>query len=93
SRATIYSTIGLLLDANLVIKHQFGQKHTSYEKAYNCKKHDHLICTKCGKVIEFCDSRVDEIQEEISRKNDFAVTHHSLYFYGLCSDCRKQSDE
>ncbi len=93
SRATIYSTINLLLDANLVIKHQFGQKHTLYEKAYNCKEHDHLICTKCGKVIEFCDPSIDEIQREISRKNDFVVSYHSLYFYGLCSECSKKIDK
>ncbi|MFP4444789.1 MAG: AMP-binding protein [Desulfosudaceae bacterium] len=66
---------------------------SSYEKAYDCKEHDHLICTKCGKVIEFCDTRVNEIQDEISRKNDFAVSYHSLYFYGLCSDCRKEADK
>jgi Fur family ferric uptake transcriptional regulator len=93
SRATLYNTIDLLLEARLVIKHQFGQNISSYEKAYDCKEHDHLICTRCGKVIEFCDTRVNEIQDEISRKNDFAVSYHSLYFYGLCSDCRKKIDK
>ncbi|MEA1873831.1 MAG: transcriptional repressor [Bacteroidota bacterium] len=90
SRATLYNTIDLLLESRLVIKHQFGQNISSYEKAYDCKEHDHLICTKCGKVIEFCDTRVNEIQSEISLRNDFDVSYHSLYFYGLCSDCKKK---
>lgn len=89
SRATLYNTMDLLLESRLVIKHQFGQNISTYEKAYDCKEHDHLICTKCGKVIEFCDTRVNEIQNEISMKNDFDVSYHSLYFYGLCSDCKK----
>lgn len=88
SRATLYNTIDLLLESRLVIKHQFGQNISTYEKAFQCKEHDHLICTKCGKVIEFCDGRIGEIQNEISEKNDFDVSYHSLYFYGLCSDCK-----
>lgn len=90
SRATLYNTIDLLLEAKLVKKHQFGQNISTYEKAYECKEHDHLICTKCGSVIEFCDPRIKEIESDICRINDFEVSHHSLYFYGLCSACRNK---
>jgi Fur family transcriptional regulator, ferric uptake regulator len=87
SRATLYNTIELLLDCGLVIKHQFGKNIAQFEKAYECKQHDHLICTRCGKVIEFCDPRVQEIKNTAGRSINFRISHHSLYFYGTCDDC------
>ncbi len=87
SRATLYNTIELLLDCGLVVKHQFGKNIAQFEKAYECKQHDHLICTRCGKVIEFCDPRVQEIKNTAGKTLNFKISHHSLYFYGTCNDC------
>jgi Fur family transcriptional regulator, ferric uptake regulator len=87
SRATLYNTIELLLDCSLVVKHQFGKNIAQFEKAYECKQHDHLICTRCGKVIEFCDPRVQEIKNTAGKTMNFKISHHSLYFYGTCIDC------
>ncbi len=87
SRATLYNTIELLLDCKLVIKHQFGKNIAQFEKAYDSNKHDHLICTKCGKIIEFCDTRLDDVRNNVSADMKFKVSHHSLYIYGVCSDC------
>lgn len=89
SRATLYNNIDILLDAGLVLKHQFGKNMSIYEKNYACAQHDHLICTGCGKVIEFCDPRIIEIEKTISVSSNFDITNHSLYFYGVCSDCKK----
>jgi Fur family transcriptional regulator, ferric uptake regulator len=69
SRATLYNTIELLLDCNLVIKHQCGQ-------------HDHLIDIETGKVIEFCDPRIHEIINTASELHTFTPLYHSLYIYG-----------
>lgn len=88
SRATLYNTIELLLECNLVIKHQFGKNIAQFEKAYNSVEHDHLICTKCGKVVEFSDSRINDIQEKVASENNFDVSYHGFYLYGLCEDCR-----
>jgi len=90
SRATLYNTIELLLNCGLVIKHQFGKNIAQFEKAYACKQHDHLICTSCGKVHEFCDPRIKEIRETAAEIISFEVTHHSLYFYGLCAECQEK---
>lgn len=87
SRATLYNTIDILLDANLVIKHQFGKNISQFEKAYNCSKHEHFICTKCGSVTEFSDARLLEIKETVSKNNNFLVMNHSLYLYGICNLC------
>ncbi|RPH30987.1 MAG: transcriptional repressor [Bacteroidales bacterium] len=90
SRATLYNTIELLLDCGLVVKHQFGKNIAQFEKAYECKQHDHLICTHCGKVIEFCDPRIQEIKNTAGKTMNFKISHHSLYFYGTCLDCTNE---
>ncbi|MRT91812.1 Fur family transcriptional regulator [Ancylomarina sp. 16SWW S1-10-2] len=90
SRATLYNTIDILLDCKLVIKHQFGKNIAQFEKAYDSNKHDHLICTKCGKIIEFCDTRLEDVRKNVSNNMDFLVSHHSLYIYGICPECRKK---
>ncbi|MCF8226522.1 MAG: transcriptional repressor [Bacteroidales bacterium] len=82
SRATLYNTIELLLDCNLVVKHQFGKNIAQFEKAYQCMQHDHLIDLETGNVIEFCDPRIDEIIKTACDLNNFHPSHHSLYIYG-----------
>ena len=86
SRATLYNTIELLLDSNLVRKHQFGKSHAQFEKSYSNKQHDHLICTNCDKVIEFCDPRLQGIMSFIEENMNFKISRHSLNLYGRCID-------
>lgn len=88
SRATLYNTIDLLQNCNLVLKHQFGKNVAQYEKSYKFKQHDHLICTECGKVLEFCDPRLQEIQNSIENLMSFNISHRSFVFYGTCKECR-----
>ncbi len=90
SRATLYNTIEILSDCYLIKKHLFNEKTVLYEKAYKTGQHDHLICKVCGKIIEFFDPGLHELQKEIAALNDFKVTHHELYIYGVCSDCAKK---
>jgi Fur family ferric uptake transcriptional regulator len=82
SRATLYNTIELLLDCNLVVKHQFGKNIAQFERAFQCAQHDHLIDTETGKVIEFCDPRIQEIIRTASNMHGFTPMYHSLYIYG-----------
>jgi len=90
SRATIYNTIDLLLDSNLVTKHQFEKNLTQFERSFKYKQHDHMVCDKCGKIIEFCDPRIQNIQTTISKLMNFKVNYHSLYFHGTCEDCQEK---
>ena len=87
SRATLYNTIILLLNANLVIKHQFGTS-SQYEKCYNRETHHHLICTQCGKVTEFVNEELQHVIEH-TRVGRFNMSHYSLYMYGICSRCER----
>ena len=82
SRATLYNTIELLLAANLVRKHQFGNNIAQYEKSHGSKQHDHIIITNTGEVIEFCDPRIQTIKQTIEDLFGVDVHSHSLYFYG-----------
>jgi Fur family ferric uptake transcriptional regulator len=84
SRATVYNTLQLLIDCDLVIKHQFGQNMAQFEKSYGFKQHDHLICIDCGRVLEFCDPRLQQIQSMMGDILGFKITHHSLNLYGAC---------
>lgn len=84
SRATVYNTLDLLLDCDLVRKHQFTGNLAQYEKSFGNKQHDHLICMDCGKVIEFCDPRIHHIQTGVADLLNFEVMNHSFILYGNC---------
>lgn len=82
SRATLYNTMDLLLECKLIIKHQFGKNLAQFEKAFAVIQHDHLIDSHSGKLTEFYDPRINEIIQDICLKNDFKMSHHTLYIYG-----------
>jgi Fur family ferric uptake transcriptional regulator len=82
SRATLYNTIVLLLDCNLVIKHLFGKNIAQFEKARPGTQHEHLICIKSGDVIEFSDARLQQIIADVCEQHGFIPMQHSLYIYG-----------
>lgn len=94
SRATLYNTVELLLDCNLIRKHQFGRSYSQYEKSFFNKQHDHLVCTNCEKIVEFCDPRIHEIKTFIEKNLKFKINNHALNFYGECLDkdqCKKNN--
>ena len=86
SRATVYNTLDLLMECDLVTRHQFGQNLALYEKSYGYKQHDHLICEDCNKILEFCDPRIQKIQQMVEDYYDFKIHTHSLNFYGTCTN-------
>ena len=90
SRATLYNTVELLLDCQLIRKHQFGKAQSQYEKSYSYRQHDHLICTNCDLVIEFCDPRIQGIKNVIEDSMSFKINRHSLKLYGICKECQKK---
>jgi Fur family ferric uptake transcriptional regulator len=86
SRATIYNTIELLLDCSLIKRHQFGKNASRFERSYAFRQHDHLICEDCEHVFEFCDPRIQQIQNMMGDLLKFNVTYHSLNLYGRCKE-------
>lgn len=90
SRATVYNTLEILLDSNLVTRHQFGKNLASFEKSYAYKQHDHLICEDCEHIFEFCDPRIHQIQSTMGKMLRFNVTHHSLNLFGRCTELEQK---
>ncbi len=86
SKATIYNTLELLLDAGLVRKHQFGKVQAFYEKSHFNKNHDHIIILDDFQIIEFCDPRVEEIKKDFEKAMDIEIESHTLYLYARRKD-------
>lgn len=90
SRATLYNTIEILMDCKLVRKHQFGKNQSQYEKSLISGQHDHIICSKCNSVTEFCDPRIQNIKNTVQDLLKFEVNNHSLNLYGICEKCQSK---
>lgn len=85
--ATIYRTLKLLVEAGLAREIDLGDGTVRFEHSYRHEHHDHLICTKCGRLIEAVDSRIEELQEELAKQHGFVPDHHSLRIFGTCARC------
>lgn len=84
SKSTVYNTLDLLVTSGLVRKHQFGNHLTVYEKSIGSRQHDHLVCLDCHKLTEFCDPRVQLIQNMVGNVLHFDIHQHDLLLYGHC---------
>ncbi|NLU11408.1 MAG: transcriptional repressor [Tepidanaerobacter acetatoxydans] len=88
--ATIYRTLQLFDDINIIKKLDFNDGCYRYELSEDQRhQHHHLICIKCGSVYEFDDDLLDELEEKIYRSNDFTVLDHMVKFFGYCKDCKE----
>jgi Fur family ferric uptake transcriptional regulator len=86
--ATVYRTLKLLAECGVASERRFGDGLSRYELADEASAHhDHLICLSCGKIIEFEEPRIEELQEEIAAKYGFAITSHKHEMYGDCAEC------
>ncbi|TLD40186.1 MAG: Ferric uptake regulation protein FUR [Candidatus Jettenia ecosi] len=89
SKATIYRTLSLLVKSGLLREVIFGERHAHYEHVYGHEHHDHLVCNKCGKIIEFIEHRIEKLQDEVCKSKKFKPESHRLQIQGLCEDCNK----
>src|ERR687884_2305455 len=87
-QTTVYRTLKLLTEAGLAREVRFGDGRTHYEHNYKHQHHDHMICTACGKTIEFYSAELEAIQDQMAAKHDFQITQHLLRMIGVCSECR-----
>lgn len=85
--ATIYRTLTLLEESGIVNSISFGSKGKKYEIGLKAH-HDHLICIECGRLIEFQDETIEELQEEIAKKFNFKMTDHIMNITGICEACQ-----
>ncbi len=90
SLATVYNSMDHLIEAGLIRKHRFDNNSFVYEAALEHRQHDHLICNDCGHVTEFCDPRIQHIQNMMGEILGFEITSHSLHLFGNCLLLKQQ---
>lgn len=88
--ATVYRTLGLLCECGIAQQQEFGEGRTRFEIVHEYQHHDHLICTKCGRIIEFENCNIERLQEKVAKDNQFTIYTHKLEIYGLCSECKSR---
>jgi len=91
SRATIYRTLDLLVDAGIVGRVRIGETGYRYERLRAGEHHDHLICNECGRVIEFFEPAIESLQDEVCERYGFLALSHSHQLRGICRQCRPRA--
>ena len=89
SRGTVYRTLRLLHEAGVVEKHDFRYGAPNYEVTFAKAHHDHLMCVQCGEIIEFQESRVETLQQEVVKRFGYQLLSHTHKLYGLCPKCQR----
>lgn len=87
--ATIYRTLSLLEDSDIVTSLSFGAQGKKYELGAK-EHHDHLICTECGNITEFVDEEIEKRQRLITEELGFKMSDHSMQIYGICQKCQNR---
>ena len=88
--ATVYRVLSQFRLAGLVEKHYFEEGHAIFE-VDSGKHHDHIVCVRCGKIVEFVDEIIEQRQREVAKQHDFDITDHSMVVYGQCrSGCQSR---
>ena len=89
SRATVYNTLDVLIEAGLVRRITLGDGVARYERVTAASNHHHLICTRCGKVKEV--KAVESVTDVLTKRpRSFEPAYYTLYIYGLCARCAKR---
>lgn len=86
--ATIYRTMKLLVESGVAGMRQFSDGTSRFEALGVSGHHDHLICLKCSRIIEFENSEIEALQERVAREHEFMPSSHKLEIYGFCKKCR-----
>ncbi len=89
--ATVYRTLKLLAECGVASERRFGDGLSRYELADDASTHhDHLICIVCGKIVEFEEPRIEELQDEIAERYGFEISSHKHEMYGTCPECKAE---
>jgi Fur family ferric uptake transcriptional regulator len=88
--ATVYRTLRLLKECGLAAERHFDDGQARYEPVEaEEQQHDHIICERCGKIVEFASHELEQLQERIGRFLGFVVSRHRMELYGICAECRE----
>lgn len=85
--ATVYRTLKLFAESGIAREIHFGDGQTRYEHLLAGEHHDHLVCTRCGAIVEFENETIEQLQAEVARQHGFTIANHKLELYGICARC------
>ena len=88
--ATVYRTLKLMAESGLASSRQFGDGLARFERRSEGQHHDHMICTLCGRIVEFESEPIEALQSRVAREEGFRIFDHKLELYGLCPACAPQ---
>jgi len=85
--ATVHRTLKLFAECGIAAERHFGDGQTRFEPVHGEEHHDHLVCTRCGVIIEFEEPQIEKLQESVAAAHNFTIENHRLELYGLCAAC------
>ncbi|MDT8419632.1 MAG: transcriptional repressor [Desulfuromonadales bacterium] len=85
--ATVHRTLKLFAECGIAVERNFGDGQGRFELTHGEEHHDHLICNRCGMIIEFENPQIEKLQEQVAVQHNFVIENHRLELYGLCSEC------
>lgn len=88
SRATVYNTLELLVQCELLSKRNFGDNITRFESRYKRQIHDHLICMDCGRIVEFSNPALEKIPMELAQDLGFTFENYSFNIFARCKNIK-----
>ena len=91
SRATVYRTLGHLVEARMLRRHPLNDGGTFYEPAVGRAHHEHMVCVRCGEILEFMQDEIERLQDEVCREHRFRPLSHTLQIYGTCNRCQQET--
>ena len=88
SRATVYRTLEILVQNDFARKLELGDGRARYESKVGSLHHDHIVCTSCGKIVEYMNQEIEDLQEKIANNYHFNLQRHIHQLFGICNKCR-----
>lgn len=88
SRASIFRTLPLLVEAGLLRESISNERHKHYEHTWGHSHHEHLTCSECGQVTEFYDSNLENFLTEVADRYGYSISDHKIEIFGICQECR-----
>lgn len=89
-KVTVYRTLALLVKSGLLAERDFVRDRKHYEPILDRPHHEHMICIRCGRILEFIDEQIERLQERVARRHGFEIVHHIHKLFGYCSECRRR---
>ncbi|MFQ6617085.1 MAG: Fur family transcriptional regulator [Fidelibacterota bacterium] len=89
--STVFRTLKLLCESNIAGEVDLGDGLIRFEHKYGHEHHDHLICSKCGKLVEIVEPKIEKLQKKMAEIHDFTITGHKMDIFGICKECRGEN--